>query len=138
MRLTTILDHSSYSGNIIIPSKRDWRLNICLNILNVKNIGYVGVDRWIHANINDCHNNVNKYVNWYGGERIIGYYWLEDIDHNTFYAISHSIVNTRNGIRDITPFNDQRPNNLFSSSTHSPLEQFSSSRVIYGFKFNFS
>lgn len=139
MRVEVISKISSFNGNLIIPQKKDWRLSACLKLLNVSNIGYVRVDPWIHSNTFDCHNNVLKYADWYGGERISGYYWVEDLDNNSFLAISHSVIKTTKGdILDITPFPDQRSNNLFNMSTHSSLEAFSSSSPIYGFSFNFN
>lgn len=139
MQVQVISTLLSFDGNLIIPSRRDNRLDICLKLLKAKNVGYVGVDRWIHSNINDCHNNVLNYVDLYGGQRLQGYYWLEDLGTNKFLAISHSVLKTVKGdVMDITPYNDQRESNLFSLSTHSPLESFSSSSVIYGFSFSFS
>jgi hypothetical protein len=63
----------------------------------------------------DCHNNVNKYVNTYGGERVIGYYLITDIDDENYgCAIYHSIwKNTYGNLIDITPFEDSREYNMF-------------------------
>lgn len=66
----------------------------------------------------DCHNNVNCYVNTYGGERIDGYYLITDLfDDNCGCAIYHSVwKNTFGNIVDITPFDDKREYNIFSIS----------------------
>ena len=66
----------------------------------------------------NCHNNVNHYVNTYGGEKITGYYLITDVDDNTYgCAIYHSIwKNTYGELVDITPFNDGREYNMFSIS----------------------
>ena len=64
----------------------------------------------------NCHNNVNHYVNTYGGEKISGYYLITDVDDETYgCAIYHSIwKNTYDDLIDITPFNDDRKYNIFS------------------------
>lgn len=64
----------------------------------------------------NCHNNVNKYVDTYGGEKISGYYLITDIiDENCGCAIYHSIwKNTYGELIDITPFSDNRNYNIFS------------------------
>jgi hypothetical protein len=39
----------------------------------------------------NCHNNVNHYVNTYGGEKISGYYLITDVDNDNYgCAIYHS------------------------------------------------
>jgi hypothetical protein len=65
---------------------------------------------------NNCHNNVNHYVNTYGGEKISGYYLITDIEDGTYgCAIYHSIwKNTYGDLIDITPFEDGREYNMFS------------------------
>jgi hypothetical protein len=64
----------------------------------------------------NCHNNVNHYVNTYGGEKISGYYLITDVDNDTYgCAIYHSIwKNTYGDLVDITPFEDCREYNMFS------------------------
>lgn len=64
----------------------------------------------------NCHNNVNQYVNTYGGGKISGYYLITDIDNEKYgCAIYHSIwKNTYDKIIDITPFEDGRKYNIFS------------------------
>jgi len=64
----------------------------------------------------NCHNNVNHYVNTYGGEKISGYYLITDADDETYgCAIYHSIwKNTYGDLIDITPFEDGREYNIFS------------------------
>jgi hypothetical protein len=63
----------------------------------------------------NCHNNVNHYVNTYGGEKISGYYLITDVDNDNYgCAIYHSIwKNTYEELIDITPFNDGRKYNMF-------------------------
>jgi hypothetical protein len=64
----------------------------------------------------NCHNNVNHYVNTYGGEKMSGYYLITDIDDESYgCAIYHSIwKNTYGNLIDITPFDDGREHNIFS------------------------
>ena len=64
----------------------------------------------------NCHNNVNHYVETYGGEKISGYYLITDVDDDTYgCAIYHSIwKNTYGDLVDITPFEDCREYNIFS------------------------
>jgi hypothetical protein len=64
----------------------------------------------------NCHNNVNHYINTYGGEKISGYYLITDIDDESYgCAIYHSIwKNTYGDLIDITPFEDGRVYNIFS------------------------
>jgi hypothetical protein len=64
----------------------------------------------------NCHNNVNHYVNTYGGEKISGYYLITDVDDMNYgCAIYHSIwKNTYGELMDITPFEDTRKYNIFS------------------------
>ncbi len=64
----------------------------------------------------NCHNNVNHYVETYGGEKISGYYFITDTeDVNYGCAIYHSIwKNTYGNFLDITPFEDGREYNMFS------------------------
>jgi len=64
----------------------------------------------------NCHNNVNHYVNTYGGEKISGYYLITDVDNDNYgCAIYHSIwKNTYGDLIDITPFDDGREYNIFS------------------------
>jgi hypothetical protein len=66
----------------------------------------------------NCHNNVNHYVDTYGGEKIIGYYLITDTDNDSCgCAIYHSIwKNTYGDLVDITPFEDGREYNMFSMS----------------------
>ena len=76
-------------------------------------IGAVKVSKKPHSREWDCHNNVIKYVNWYGGTQLLGYYILEDVDTKDYVAILHSIVRRENNeLVDITPFEDGRSYNM--------------------------
>jgi very-short-patch-repair endonuclease len=66
---------------------------------------------------NNCHNNVDRYIDMYGGYKISGYYLVYDIDYDRFVAVRHSIwKNSHDEILDITPFSDSRKWNLFIES----------------------
>ena len=101
-------------------------LNACLVHLGCSPLGIVEIKPWCHARHNDCHNNVLRYIDWYGGDRIEGYYWLSS--SNGFVAIRHSILRYPSGeFVDITPFSDERTLTLFSaviSSGHKQSDNF--------------
>lgn len=66
---------------------------------------------------NNCHNNIDRYVDMYGGLKISGYYLVYDIDYERFIAVRHSIWKNSHGeVIDITPFSDGRKWNLFIES----------------------
>ena len=89
-------------------------LNACLVHLGCSPLGMVVIKPWCHARYHDCHNNVLRYIDWYGGERIEGYYWLST--SGGFVAIRHSILHHSSGeFLDITPFSDERTLTLFSA-----------------------
>lgn len=76
-------------------------------------IGAVEVSSKPHCREWDCHNNVIKYVDWYGGTKLLGYYLLEEVDTKDYVAILHSIVRRENNeLVDITPFEDERSYNM--------------------------
>lgn len=64
---------------------------------------------------NECHTNCIKYSTRFGGERILGYYFITDIDDTTkCVAVKHSIYKNNIGDKiDITPFSDKREYNIF-------------------------
>lgn len=85
--------------------------------LFAKNIGC----KWIGAveiatkplcNELNCHNNVLRYINMYGGEHKLGYYFIKNIQTGKHEAILHSIVFKSDGLIDITPFEDSREYNI--------------------------
>lgn len=98
---------------LVIPKLSDHIIQ-CARELNCSWIGGVRVTPKPHCKEWDCHNNTVKYVSWYGGIRILGYYLLQDIKTNRVVAILHSIVRRENGqLVDITPFDDERSYNMF-------------------------
>jgi len=62
----------------------------------------------------ECHKNVKKYVDEYGGEQLIGSYILVNTEDDSLFVIRHSVwKNEDDKILDITPFDDNRPFNIF-------------------------
>ena len=99
---------------IILPNLRDKKLILMAKKLQCSWIGAITIVPKPHCKEWDCHNNCLKYTNWYGGERVIGYYFLENTESNRIGAILHSVVRKDNGIIDITPFLDNRYYNIFA------------------------
>ena len=62
----------------------------------------------------ECHKNVKKYIEKYGGKQVTGSYILVNTEDESLYLIRHSVWKTvDNEILDITPFEDKRPHNIF-------------------------
>ena len=60
----------------------------------------------------DCHNNVLRYTDTYGGFRKIGYYFIKSMVNGRYEAILHSVVKINEQLLDITPFSDSRQYNI--------------------------
>lgn len=60
----------------------------------------------------NCHNNVLRQVEIFGGRQVTGFYFVEGFD--TVQAIKHSVWEIDNKLIDITPFNDNRVFNVFA------------------------
>lgn len=74
----------------------------------------------------NCHTNVLRYVTTYGGERKIGYYFVQDLVSGRFEAILHSIVKKDDGqLIDITPFADGREYNIVGLTEKTHLDDIS-------------
>lgn len=99
---------TNYNDKCIIPLQ-----NYCRFSLSLLKIPVISKPLCLPDN---CHNNVNHYVNTYGGEKISGYYLITDVLDNTCgAAIYHSVwKNTFGDIIDITPYKDNREYNMFS------------------------
>ncbi len=90
-------------------------LAACARKLNCSWVGAVQLTPKPHCRLWNCHTNTLRYVDWYGGKRVLGYYWLEDRERGKIVALLHSIVERENGqLLDITPFDDNRTYNIFS------------------------
>ena len=78
-------------------------------------LGAVHVTPKHHCKMWNCHNNTITYTEWYGGQRLLGYYLLKCLDSGRLLAILHSIVRKESGeLMDITPFDDNRTYNMFA------------------------
>jgi hypothetical protein len=82
--------------------------------LNCSWIGAVPVDPVPGYDENNCHNNVLIHCDIYGGERVIGYYFIEGF--STIQAIRHSVWKNNNNLVDITPYKDSREHVIFGVS----------------------
>lgn len=77
-------------------------------------IGAVQVDPAPGYDENNCHNNVLTHCAIYGGERVMGYYFVEGF--NTIQAIRHSVWKNNDSLLDITPYSDRREYVIFGAS----------------------
>lgn len=77
-------------------------------------IGAVSVNPIPGYDENNCHNNVLTHCNIYGGEKVIGYYFVEGF--GTIQAIRHSVWKNNKGMQDITPYADNRQHIIFGTS----------------------
>lgn len=65
----------------------------------------------------DCHNNVLQHVEIFGGDRVVGFYFI--VENGVYQAIYHSVWRGSDGnLYDITPYRDQRPYNIFGISAN--------------------
>ncbi len=101
--------------NYVIPEKSDKYLSD-FSLLNFVSTDFLKITiiPKPHCTEWNCHNNVLQYVSLYGGKRILGYYFIKEIETNKIIAIKHSVwKNTYDKIIDITPFSDNRNYNIF-------------------------
>lgn len=105
-----------------VPDVKSWGLLYLVNFLNGEEPKYVNVIPKPHCLPLECHNNVDKYVDMYGGKKITGYYLLNDINNiNNVCAIKHSVwLNTYDQYIDITPF---KTNKILFSIVDVPKEK---------------
>lgn len=96
-----------------LPNINDIRLRDIQEKLGCANIVLVDIDPRPHARINRCHANVQRQVQWYGGEKIEGYYLAFSKSSNKWTAIKHSVWNRDGEIIDVTPVDDERTQNVF-------------------------
>lgn len=75
-------------------------------------IGAVDVKSDSAYEYDDCHNNVIKHVNLYGGDHVVGYYLIEGF--GTIQAIRHSVWHDGHSLIDITPYRDGRDYIIFA------------------------
>jgi hypothetical protein len=98
----------------IIPPIDDKDLWEFLSKVDIKDYFNIKIDPKPLCKINDCHNNVIRYVEKYGGKRVIGLYILKDINDKNYVGITHSIWDSpKYGLIDITPTTHKYGYNLF-------------------------
>lgn len=132
MRARTISATFHCEEPLTIPTRMR-EISECLRLLGEHRTGWVPVRPWVHSARENCHNNSLRYVDWYGGVVIRGYYWVRS--RTCAVAISHSIVRTAaNEYIDITPFQDERPSNLFTYVSSGAVVSADSNQ--YGFCFD--
>ena len=96
-----------------LPDINDIRLKDIQEILGCANIVLVDIDPRPHARINRCHANVQRQVQWYGGEKIEGYYLALSKSSARWTAIKHSVWSREGELIDVTPVDDKRTQNVF-------------------------
>jgi hypothetical protein len=97
-----------------LPNKIDDEIcNFARNI-NCDFIQAVSVEYEPAYDYNNCHNNVKIHVDIYGGETVLGWYFVKGF--NTIQAIRHTVWKDKNKIIDVTPFKDGRSYNIFAKS----------------------
>lgn len=80
-------------------------------------IGMIPVQPELFAVELCCHHNVGLMVRNIGGEPVLGYYFVDDIETGEKQAILHSVWRSLEGdLIDITPFSDNRSINCFGFS----------------------
>lgn len=96
-----------------IPTKLTDELVLFAKEIGCKWIGAVKISPKPLCLPLDCHNNVIGYVDTYGGDHVVGYYFIYNIDTSKFEAVLHSVLKKNDALLDITPFDDGRQFNLF-------------------------
>lgn len=105
-----------------IPSKADDEICNLARKLSCNFIQAVRVDYESAYDYDNCHNNVKTHKSLYGGESVIGWYFVKGF--NTIQAIRHTVWEIDNKIIDVTPVKDKRKYNLFARSTNQ-IEDYS-------------
>lgn len=96
-----------------IPTKLTDELVLFAKTIGCQWLGAVRVSTKPLCRPLNCHNNVIRYIDTYGGEHILGYYFIQHIDTLRFEAVLHSVLKKNGVMLDITPFDDNRELNLF-------------------------
>jgi hypothetical protein len=77
-------------------------------------VGPVLTDPNLNYEYNDCHNNVLTHVREYGGNQVLGYYFLSGF--GVIQAIRHSVWDNYDRLVDVTPYRDSREYIVFGRS----------------------
>jgi hypothetical protein len=97
-----------------IPSEIDADLKNLARKLLCDYIQAVNVKHESAYDYDNCHNNVETHVKLYGGQSIIGWYYVTGFD--TIQAVRHTVWHNGEELVDVTPFKDKRNYNIFSRS----------------------
>ena len=82
--------------------------------LNCTWIGAVKIQAESAYDFDDCHNNVAKHCEIYGGRAVKGWYYIAGFD--TIQAIRHTVWHDNTNLIDVTPCEDLRSYNMFAIS----------------------
>jgi len=96
-----------------LPSMDDPQLKQIQQSLYCPNVVVLDIEPRPHTQINRCHSNVQRQVQWYGGKSIQGYYLAVSESSNQWTAIKHSVWQRDDELIDVTPVADDRTKNVF-------------------------
>ena len=96
-----------------LPSMDDPQLKQIQQALYCTNVIVLDIEPRPHTQINRCHYNVQRQVQWYGGNSIQGYYVAISESSNQWTAIKHSVWQRDDELIDVTPVDDGRTQNVF-------------------------
>ena len=96
-----------------LPSIDDPQLKQIQQALYCTNVMILDIEPRPHTQINRCHSNVQRQVQWYGGNSIQGYYVAISESSNQWTAIKHSVWQRDHELIDVTPVDDGRTQNVF-------------------------
>lgn len=96
-----------------LPSMDDPQLKQIQQALYCTNVMILDIEPRPHTQINRCHSNVQRQVQWYGGNSIQGYYVAISESSNQWTAIKHSVWQRDHELIDVTPVDDGRTQNVF-------------------------
>jgi hypothetical protein len=84
-------------------------------------VGAVHVQSHSAYDVNQCHTNIRIQTSLYGGETIIGYYFV--MGFGTIQAIRHTVwLDPHGNLVDVTPYLDGREYIIFARSKSQELD----------------
>ena len=93
-------------------------------------IGHVLVDPDLNHEYDNCHNNVLNHVQQFGGEPVIGYYFISGF--STIQAVRHSVWYDHDSLIDVTPYRDGREYIVFGKSKNQIADYKISNCYLHG------
>jgi hypothetical protein len=97
----------------ILPNIDSDQLKEIQKTLGCNNCIELNIEPRPHTKVDRCHSNVQRQVQWYGGESIQGYYIAVSESSNQWTAIKHSVWQRDHELIDVTPVDDGRTQNVF-------------------------